>query len=137
MMNRELADEVIRLGGDPTDPVWWWLIERGPHGGSFTWGQTRSSPPGYVGIEHLHRVVDENIRSDASFIGEARSVVALALRSEEPQIVRRAIQVAAVVGGEPELESIRLLTMHENAALAGDARASVFYLRKRLKAESE
>lgn len=96
MIGRALSEEVLRLGGDPSDPVWLWFLKRGPHGPSFTWGQTRREPPGYVGVEHLQEIVDENARSDASFIEKARSVVALALTSQEPQIVRRAIQVKVV-----------------------------------------
>ncbi len=47
-MNRAFSDEITALGGDPTDEIWVWLVTRGPHGPSFTWGQTRNEPPGYI-----------------------------------------------------------------------------------------
>ena len=49
--------EIRRIGGDPADDVWQWFVTRGPHGSEFTWGQTRSSPPGYVGLTHLEEIV--------------------------------------------------------------------------------
>lgn len=136
MIDRALSDEVVRLGGDLSDPVWLWFLKRGPHGPDFTWGQTRRNPPGYVGVEHLQVIVDENAKSDVSFTKKAQSIVALALTSKEPQIVRRAIQVAAVLGSQAELEAVSRLTKSENEVVAADAKACVFYLKRRLKAES-
>lgn len=31
-MNRAITNEIARLGGDPTDEIWIWLVTRGPHG---------------------------------------------------------------------------------------------------------
>lgn len=136
MINRALSGEVLKLGGDLSDPVWLWFLKRGPHGPDFTWGQTRREPSGYVGLEHLQEIVEENAKSDPSFLTKARSVVALALSSKEPLIIRRAIQVAAVLGSQGELEAVSQFTKSENEAIAADAKASVFYLKRRLKAAS-
>jgi hypothetical protein len=135
MIGRALYEEVVRLGGDPSDPVWLWFLKRGPHGPDFTWGQTRRQPPGYVGVEHLQEIVEENAKLDTSFTEKARCVVARALNSNETQILRRAIQVAAVLGSQDELEAVSRLTKSENEAVVADAKACAFYLKRRLRAE--
>ena len=105
-MNRALASEIRRLGGDPADEAWAWLATRGPHGPTFTWGQTRLNPAGYTGIEHLREIVDEMGASVPSFRPDVEAVVRAALRSQLPELLRRAIQVAAVVGGDREFERV-------------------------------
>jgi len=136
-VKRELAAEIHRLGGDVGDPVWLWLVRNGPHGPSFTWNQTRKEPPGYVGIEHLRCIVAEKEEIDRSFRVRAKAVIQKALLSDDVNLLRRAIQVAAIVGGQAELRHISTLTKHESEQVAADARASEFYLRKRLGAQSE
>ncbi len=135
-MNKALTQEIENLGGDITAPVWQWLLKGGPHGTSFTWSQTRQEPPGYVGVEHLERIVDEQASLDHSFTERTKSAVALALTSTNTEILRRAIQVAAVLGGEAELRAVNALKKIDNESVAADARASVFHLKKRLKAVS-
>jgi hypothetical protein len=132
-MNKTLTAEILSLGGDATDEVWRWFLLNGPHGLHFTWGQTKSEPVGYIGVEHLQHVVAEKEERDASFPDRARAVVRLALSSTDPNFVRRAIQVAAVVGSESELRRIIALTTHELEPVAADARASAFCLKKRLR----
>ncbi|MDG4605165.1 MAG: hypothetical protein P9D89_03685 [Candidatus Contendobacter sp.] len=134
-MNKMLADEVRNLGGEPTDAVWLWLLERGPHGEDFSWSQRKNEPPGYVGVEHLQQIIQERNTNDPSFLERTREVVMLALRSNNPLILRRGIQVAAVVGGEPELDAVVDLAQSEIQKVAADAKASAFYLKMRLKAE--
>jgi hypothetical protein len=135
-VQNKLAAEIYRLGGDVGDLVWQWFVENGPHGPSFTWRQTRKEPPGYVGIEHLERIITENEGHDPGFRDRAKSVVQKALSSYDMNLLRRAIQVAAVVGDQTELQRLSELSQHENEKVAADARASEFYLYKRLGAES-
>ncbi|MBL0379682.1 MAG: hypothetical protein JKP90_08435 [Desulfofustis sp. PB-SRB1] len=135
-MNNLIADEVRSLGGEPTDDVWLWLLERGPHGEDFSWSQRKNKPPGYVGVEHLQQIVQERNANDSSFSERAREAVTLALRADNPVILRRGIQVAAVVGGEPELVAVVGLAQSEIQKVAADAKASAFYLKRRLKAET-
>jgi hypothetical protein len=130
-MNHALANEISRLGGDPADEVWVWLVTRGPHGATFTWGQTRSQPPGYVGVSHLQQIVSELALSIPSFQERAQRVVNLAMGSEHSELARRAIQVAAVIGGNTELQQIKRLASSQDVAVASDARASAFYLKGR------
>jgi hypothetical protein len=132
-----LSAEIHRLGGDPTDDVWRWFVLNGPHGRDFSWGQTRREPPGYVGVEHLERIVAEMAESDSSFLIRAREVVLKAFGSMDLDVLRRAIQVAAVVGGDVELERVTILTTHKSKVVAADARASVFYLKRQLRARRE
>lgn len=130
-MNLELQSEVNRLGGDPSDPVWQWFLLNGPHGPDFTWGQTRSEPRGYVGLEHLQRIVAERETLDPTFPDQVRSVVARALASSEPIFLRRAIQVAAAVSGAADQRCVAPLTAHPEPSVAADARACLFVLRRR------
>jgi len=129
----DLVAEVERLGGNVADDVWRWLLRNGPHGSDFTWSQTRGNPPGYVGVEHLQRIVAEKAEIDASFPVRASAVVRRALSSTDVNVLRRAIQVAAVIGAERELVQVTALVTHENDLVAMDARSSAFYLRKRLR----
>src|SRR5215467_10177712 len=108
-MKRELVAEITRLGGDHGDPVWQWLVLTGPHGPNFSWSQTRREPPGYVGIEHLQRIVGEMAESDSSFSQRVKIATRKALLSDDVNLLRRAIQVAAVVGDKAELQRISAL----------------------------
>jgi hypothetical protein len=136
-VKRELAAEIHRLGGDVGDPVWQWLIRNGPHGPRFTWNQTRKAPPGHVGVEHLQSIVAGKEEIESDFRVRAKTVIRKALLSDDVNLLRRAIQVAAVVGDEAELREISALTKHESEQVVADAQASAFYLRKRLGAKSE
>jgi hypothetical protein len=117
--------------------VWLWLVRNGPHGPDFTWNQTRKASPGYVGIEHLLNIVAEREQIDRNFRDRAKAVIQKALLSDDIDLLRRAIQVAAIVGDQAELRQISALTKHESEQVAADARASAFYLRNRLGAQSE
>ena len=130
-MNHALSNEIARLGGDPTDEIWIWLVSRGPHGPTFTWGQTRSEPPGYVGVSHLQEIICELSLSIPSFQERALRIVNLAMESELPELARRAVQVAAVIGSNTELQRIKQLASSQDATIASDARASAFYLKGR------
>lgn len=134
-ISKALADAIRAAGGHPTEPAWEWLALRGPHGDAFTWAQTKNQPPGYVGVEHLEQIVAERQSADPTFRSRARSVVKMALSSTDIDLLRRSIQVAAVLGTEEELHRIVSLTNHENAAVGGDAKAGAFYLKRRLKRE--
>jgi hypothetical protein len=132
-VNRAVASAIRAVGGDPTEPGWEWLALKGPHGDGFTWAQTKSEPPGYVGVEHLERIVAERHAADPNFRTRVRDLVKMAPVSTEVGLLRRAIQVAAVIGAEAELHRIQALTEHEDEAVAADAKASAFYFKRRLK----
>ena len=128
-MNRALVSEILRLGGDPSDDVWVWFTTRGPHGLSFTWGQTRSTTAGYIGVEHLEKIVGELDVTIPAFRERALQVINAAIGSEMPEFVRRAVQVAAVVGGRSELQQVKRLFLSPDPAVASDAKACAFYLK--------
>jgi hypothetical protein len=136
-VNGELAAQIQELGGDPTDEVWRWFALNGPHGSGFSWGQTRQQPPGYVGVEHLERIVAERLSNDPRFLGRLTAVVDLALSSTHASLLRRAVQVAAIIGGTSMLERVGGLRSHNNDKVAADARASVFYLKRKLRIRRE
>ena len=131
-MSPAITTEIMRLGGNPADAVWLWLVTRGPHGPSFTWSQIRGQPPGYVAVEHLHDVMRDLASSIPGFDQRARQVVRLAMQSELPELTRRAIQVAAIVGGSDELLQVKRLADSPDPAVASDAKACAFYLKGRV-----
>jgi dienelactone hydrolase len=130
-MKRLLVNEIIRVGGDPADEIWRWLCTRGPHGDSFSWGQTRDNPAGYVGIVHLEDIVNERSAIDPDFRACAREAARRALASDMPDLVRRGIQVLAVVAGRQEQSLIESFVSSSEAEVAADARACIFYLKRR------
>jgi hypothetical protein len=132
-LNSALVLEVQRLGGDPTDMVWRWFLLNGPHGPSFTWGQTRKEPPGYVGIDHLRKSVAELEAQDPLFVSRAKEVALVALQSHSTNFVRRAIQVLAAVGSDSDLGTVLALTAHGDNAVVGDARACAFELERQVR----
>lgn len=132
-INRLATAAIEAVGGDPTEPEWEWLVLKGPHGDTFTWGQTKNEPAGYVGVEHLEKIVTERQEADPGFLKKALDVVRKALRSNDVGLLRRAIQVGAVVGADDELRLIQTLRDYENARVASDAKAAAFYLSRRLK----
>ena len=134
-LSRSISESILAVGGDPTDHTWEWLATQGPHGDRFTWGQTKSEPPGYVGIEHLEKVVAERQDADLTFRQRVRDIVRVALASTDARLSRRAIQLAGVVGGEEELHRIVAMTTSGEEAVAADAKACSFYLKRRLKSE--
>ena len=131
-MNTALADEISRLGGEPSDEVWSWLATRGPQGPSFSWGQTKGNPAGYVGVQHLEQVVDGLELSIPAFRERARRAIQAAMASRLPELARRAIQVASVLGGEAELRQVQALASSPEPSVAADAKACAFLLKRRI-----
>ena len=127
-MNHDIQTEITRLGGDPSDSVWRWFVVNGPHGPDFSWGQRRNEPAGYVGIEHLRRIVSDQSAADATFREKSALVVRSALNSANPELVRRAVQVGAGLGLTDALPAIRALRQHREPAVASDAKAAAFVL---------
>jgi hypothetical protein len=132
-MHKPFLNEILRLGGDPADEVWHWLATRGPHGEDFTWGQTREQPPGYVAVVHLAKITADMEAFIPDFSARAQEVVRTGMQSANPGLLRRCIQVAAVVGGKEELMHVTQLTHHEDPKVAGDARACAFYMKRALR----
>lgn len=129
-MNKFIAEEIYELGGDVTEPEWEWLLKNGPHGNDFSWSQTRKEPSGYVGVEHLQRIIDSKIKNDQNFKQKIRQIVNIALKSTSSEVVRRGIQVASLVGGREELNKIHQLTNSTHESVVKDAKASVFLLKR-------
>lgn len=128
-------DAIRSVGGDPTDLLWEWLGAYGPHGSSFSWSQTRSKPPGYVGIEHLEEIIAEREASTPGHREKLRQIVRLGLEASDISLLRRSIQVAAAVGGAEELERLVSLSSASDEKVAADARAAAFHLRTRQRRE--
>jgi hypothetical protein len=132
-VNHQLQAEIVKLGGDPSDATWYWFVINGPHGSNFNWAPTRNEPAGYVALEHLREIVAARAEADAEFVLRVRDVIKRALASNDMQLVRRAIQVAAVVGGSVELDRIAALVHSSDQNVAADARACVFVLSRAVR----
>lgn len=128
-----MVTEVLRLGWDPTDQTWHWLLLRGPHGSSFTWAQSRTEPASYVGLEHLRKIIQEYEAVDENFPRNALAVAHRALASTDQVIVRRGIQVIGAIGGKDELDAISLLLEYTDDAVIADAKACMFELKQQAR----
>ena len=113
--------------------LWEWIAAYGPHGRHFTWGQTKREPPGYVGVEHLEKVIEEREVASAGQREELRKRVTLGLDAADKGLLRRCIQIASIVGSREDLSVLVSLGAHADEAVAADARAAAFHLKRRLK----
>lgn len=109
-------------------PAWAWLVNNGPHGSSFEWGQTPRAPRNHRDLDLLRRVVAERAAADPSFPVDARSAALQLLGDEDTEFVRRAIQVLGVIAEAEDVEVLRRLLRHRNANVREDARACLFEL---------
>src|SRR5437868_6423422 len=103
---------VMEAGGDPSDEAWYWFMCRGPHGPTFTWGVSHQGPPGYVGLELLRKVIDERTALEADFPERLRAIARAAVGSSDAEVVRRSLQVLAVVGHMEDIPLIEGLVTH-------------------------
>ena len=132
-LSRTTAAAIESIGGDPTDLLWEWIAAYGPHGHHFTWGQTKREPPGYVGVEHLEKAIDERDVSSLGHREELRKRVSRGLGAADEGLLRRCIQIASIVGSREELDVLVVLGTHADGTVAADARAAAFHLKSRLK----
>lgn len=129
-MNKEQTAIVTQLGGNPADPIWRWFLLNGPHGNSFSWSQTKKEPPGYTSLEHLREIVAEKTENDISFPSRARAIAQRAITAEDLDMIRRGIQILAVVGTKEDIKLIEPLISHQASAISKDAKACLFVLKK-------
>jgi hypothetical protein len=124
-----------KLEGTPPTEGWYWFMCRGPHGSSFTWGASRLGPPSYVGIEHLRKVIDERTANDSDTPVRLRAIARAATGSSDAEVMRRALQVLAVVGTNEDVPLIEGLAVHSRDVIARDAKAALFELKRLLRRE--
>jgi hypothetical protein len=126
---KRIYESAIQVGGDLSDPVWNWFVSRGPHGPSFSWSHTKQEPPGFSGLNLLKQTVEEKTTIDPEFPQKAYSVATAALASENPELVRRAIQVISVVGTKSDREKIKPFLTHSVLSVVKDTKACLFELK--------
>lgn len=112
---------IAREGGDP---VWYWLLRDGPHGSSFQWASELNGR--YNALEHLRRIIAEMTEADAEFPNEAREAARRAIQHDHAIVIRRGIQVLAVVGTDEDLDAVDALRQHPIKQVAADARSCLF-----------
>jgi hypothetical protein len=115
--------EIAALG-----PVWDWLVNRGPHGLFFEWGQTPRTPREHRDLDLLRRVVAERTAADPSFPSIARAAALELVAEGEAEYVRRAIQVLSVVAIDEDLDALKKFLRDPNPDVRKDARACLFEL---------
>jgi len=125
----ERRERPDRNAGDRSDPAWEWFASRGPHGAQFTWSASRTGPPGFVGLELLRQVIEERTAAEPDFPQRVRDIALDSLGSSDSALIRRALQVLAVVGQEPDLRAIHAFTSDTDELVSGDAKASHFELK--------
>jgi len=113
-----------RIAREKGDRIWYWLLRNGPHGSGFNWAPQLNGR--YDSVEHLKRVIAEWTEQDRLFPVKARLAALEALAYEQPAILRRAIQVLAIVGTDEDLTLVGRLQGHPNEAVANDARSCLF-----------
>jgi hypothetical protein len=107
----------------PTDTISHWFLTLGPHGGSkFRW--TRGGI--FSSIDGLHRVVEKLAETDPAFPEKARRIALKAIEWGSPGIIRRAIQVLAVVGESADFPVVTRFLQHADERVAADARCFFF-----------
>ncbi len=104
-------------------PEWHWFVNRGPHGSSFTW---HNEVPRYSALAGLKTYISELAEADPSFPENLRQIALDALDMDSTDLIRRAIQVLAVVGSDSDLDRLRTLADHPVNAVRKDARAALF-----------
>ncbi len=109
-------------------PVWAWLVNNGPHGSSFEWGQVPRTPKYHRHLDLLRDIVTERTAADPSFPVIARSVALELLTEDESDYVRRGIQVLSVVATDEDVDTLRRFLRHRNPEIRKDARACLFEL---------
>jgi hypothetical protein len=113
----------LKLTDDPSDPVWRWLVQNGPHGDRFNWG----SKGGIINeLDLLKRSIAEKTAADDSFPEKARRLCRTALANKDQAIVRRAIQVLSVVGTSTEFELIKNFLTSDDLSGVNDAMCCLF-----------
>lgn len=106
-MNKAFTSEVFRLGGNPAD-----------------------EPAGYVGLDHLRKIVAERVSRDLQFSARAAHVARLALASHQPPFIRRGLQVIGALQDVDSIPNVGELVAHSDREVSADARACVFVLRR-------
>jgi hypothetical protein len=114
---------MVAMDKSATDTVWYWFLRRGPHGSSrFRW--TRGGI--HSDIDLLHRVIREWSETDSAFPEKARGIALEAIESGSPEMIRRAIQVLAVVGESADFPVVKRFLQHADERIAADARCFFF-----------
>jgi hypothetical protein len=109
-------------------PVWAWLVNNGPHGPSFEWGQTPQTSREFRELDLLREIVAERTAADPSFPLVARSAALELLAEKDPDYIRRAIQVLSVVAAAEDVDALRRFLRHRSADVRKDARTCLFEL---------
>jgi hypothetical protein len=133
-MDRATLFDIDSLGGKPSDPIWQWLINKGPHGSTMTWSQTKNEPPGFIGVELLKQVVEEKQAADNDFNFKAKEMIQTAFKSDNSNILINAIQVCAVIGEtNNDLNMLSNFLNYPDILVQKHAKAATFYLKQKIR----
>jgi hypothetical protein len=108
--------------------VWSWLLTRGPHGPSFEWGKRPRTPNRIRDLNYLRESISAQTSTDPSFPVDLRHAALELLAEENPEFIRRALQVLSVVGLNEDADTLKSFLDHDDALVRKDAQASLFEL---------
>jgi hypothetical protein len=106
------------------------LLNRGPHGPTFDWGDHRWFKSD---LQLLREFLADQIGADSEFEGKLRAAALGALETDNAEYIRRAIQVLSVVGLAEDQSRISLFLDHPDADVCKDAQSCMFEMKMRLK----
>lgn len=107
-----------------------WLLNRGPHGLKFNWGDHRWFKSD---LQLLRDFIADQVGADGEFEARLRvaALEALEIGSVEP--VRRGIQVLSVIGLTDDLPRVAQFLQHPDEGVCGDAQSCLFEMKMRLR----
>jgi hypothetical protein len=108
------------------DPVWHWFLHSGHLRDNFKWHKTLPWDWALRDIDVLRNEIGEQTEADVDFPAKVRIVALEAVQSEDPLIIRMAIQALCVVGSEDDLLVVRDLVGHSDPDVATEARTCLF-----------
>ena len=109
-------------------PEWDYLLNQGPHGGDFNWGDHRYFTSH---LQLLRQSIADQVGADPEFGARLRVAALEALETGDTEYIRRAIQVLSVAGLAEDQARISLFLPHPDEAVGKDARSCLFEMKMR------
>jgi hypothetical protein len=113
----------LELAEDPSDIVWRWFVQNGPHGNSFEWRRTTSIKSSVV---ILREFIEQHSQSVPNFKARAREIALKALKIDDELYIRKGIHVLTILGTDKDLEGLKEFVESKNKKISDDAKSGLF-----------
>lgn len=107
-----------------------WLLNRGPHGLKFGWGDHRWFRSD---LQLLRDSIADQIGADSEFEAKLRVAALESLETDSVEYIRRAIQVLSVIGLADDQPRISRFLQHPDEGVSKEAPSCLFEMRMRLR----